>query len=219
MAVNDIYLSRLHFENPTGVASSGLYFRETSPDTNPDNECQSLADGLHANIVAEVRAVLSDDWFFAGITVEKVFGDPRPQYERTGKDALGLAAGTEGGPGLPANQSIQLDLLQVLFTARQHGKMFIPGIPEAQSNGNTLKTAYQNGAVSNLAAALKLQVNAPSDTGVWAPGVISAKIRDAALPAKDWANAFAPLIDITINGIIARQRRRTTRARGISSIA
>jgi len=219
MAIGDIFLLRSHFENPSGHGSFGLYFREVAANTTTFDECKDLADGFHTACVAAFRNALSDDWFFAGLTVEKVFGEARPAYEREGKDGGGLAAGVIVGPGLPANNAVMFEVSQETFSTKSNGRLNMPGIPESQSSVGTLASAYVTTQLAQLATFMEQHVNSPADDGVWEPGVISAKVRDVALPAKDWAGAFAPSTNIQPSSIIAIQRRRQTKVKGFSSVA
>jgi hypothetical protein len=137
-------------------------------------------------------------------------------YLRETKDAGGLSAGKIAGPGLPANNSIQFNLFQDTFGAQHHGRVNMPGIPESKASGGRLDTAYLVTEVAALAAVLLPLIGGLLD-GIWVPGVISAKRRDVAPPAKDWVAAFAPITSIEATSIISRQRRRTTKARGFAT--
>ena len=219
MAVGDIFLTRFNFENPSGQGSMGMYHRETAIVTSEDS-CRMIADALHAACGDEVLAALSDDWYWAGIEVRKVFGDPRPVYLRETKDAGNLAAGKIAGPGLPANNSVQFDLIQTTFSARSHGRMNLPGIPESNASGGRLSTAYLSTQLTALAATLIAELVEPAaGAGRWEIGVISSKVRDAALPAKNWSGAFAPCVAINPISIISRQKRRASKVRGFSTVA
>lgn len=217
MAVGDIFQARFHFENPSGAGSMAYYLRETA-EVGGDDASKLIADALHLAVGDEVLAALSDDWYWSGIEVSKVHGDPRPVYLRETKDGGGLSAGKIAGPGLPANNSVQFDLIQTTFGARSHGRMNMPGIPESQASGGRLASAYLSTQLTSLAAGV-LATLADGLGGTWEPGIISAKVRDLALPAKDWVGAFAPAVAIVPTSIISRQRRRTSRVRGFATTA
>jgi len=208
--IDDIFSAQIHFEDPSGASSTRLYYQQTANNTAGALDCRILAEALEAALAGDLVAALSDDFWFTGITVRKVYDDPEPKWLVTGNPQQGLRP----GPGLPSNNCINLALNQGTFPVRSNGRMFLPGIPEADTNVGVLASAYQAAQVTDLADTLASQVVALSDTGTWDPGIISQKVLNLTPPLKDWAGAFAFITSISVNPIIAIQRRRTTRVVG-----
>lgn len=231
MALDDIFQARFHFETPSGKAGCGLYYRETTANASNPDTCLDLANALHASIVGAMRDILADTFYFTGIEVNQMHptvavtavNPPNLVRQRATRpkacvtvDGPGqIGTHTPAGVGLPANNSVQFDLIQNTFGLRSNGRLNIPGIPETQSAGGNLIAGYVT-TCNVLAAALALPQTSPSDIGVWEPVVVSAKIRDAAGPGnpKDWTTSIAPITDIQTNPIIAIQRRRQTEVVG-----
>lgn len=208
--VDDIFKATFHFEDPSGASSCGAYYQQTADNGSTDYDTFKLAEALEAALAGPITDVLSDDFWFSGVRVRKVYDVPQNQF----LDTTNPQTGTQLGPGLPSNNCILLDLNQSSFPIRSNGKMYFPGIPEAKSNVGVLDVTYHNTEVNALATALTLPVAAVGDTGVWSIGVISQKVLNLVPPEKDWAGAFAFVTSISANPIIAIQRRRTTRVIG-----
>jgi len=208
--IDDIFSAQIHFEDPSGASSVRLFYQQTVANSGGAFDARILAEALEAAIAPDLVATLSNDFWFTGITVRKHYDDPEPKWLVTGNPQQG----TRTGPGLPANNCLLFRLNQATFPVKSNGRIFIPGIPEPDSNVGVLEAAYQAGACTDLADTLMTTVTALSDVGEWEPGVISQKILNAAPPAKDWPGAFAFLTSISVDPIIAIQRRRTTRVVG-----
>jgi len=229
MAIADIFAARLHFETPSGKASTGLYFRESSTNASIPFATVDLAESLIATLTAPVRAMLSDDYYFTAISVRKAhptsavaaLAPPNTVSNRSdepyaiktvdGPGQVGLAS----GPGLPANNTVQFDLEQSTFSLQSNGKMNFPGIPEVSTTIQGLDPAYV-ALCDAVAAQLALPQTSISDGGVWDPVVISAKVRDAlgVGNAKDWETSPAIITAVKTNPIIAIRRSRTTEVVG-----
>lgn len=231
MAAGDIFLSRFHFENPSGRASAGLYFRETTPNGSNLDTCSDIAEGLETKLRDQLLACLSSDWEFTAISVDQVHptatrtpisgGGANYQKALTAKvvrtmgDQTGNFNGGASEPALPAGNAVQLDLIQNTLGISRNGRFNFPGIPESQTAGPSLITAYVT-ICQTFADLLATVVNSPGDVGVWEPVVVSAAIRDAlgAGNPKDWVSSILPITDVQVNPIIAIQRRRATKVRG-----
>jgi hypothetical protein len=213
MAADDIYSVKLYFEAPSGVATCGLYYQETVGVTSIENECATLGVAWEDKLGALVLDVMSDEWEFPCIIVNKLTGLPKPRVriDRT------LLPGTRVNTALPANNALQFNLSQALFSPRSNGKIYLPPPPEEDQTDGVLKAAYSNGPVAALTTELGQTIpELAAGTGVFQLGVISAQIRDAALPFKDWDGAFADVLNVSSQGIIATARRRQTRVMGWS---
>jgi len=225
MAANDVYRAQFHFEMPSGKASCGLFYRESTPNAVLTDNPKDIANALHLGIVAAMRAILSSETWFTAIRVDKVhptitataLPPSNQDYERASEPP---SIKTVDGPGqvglnaanaLPSNNTIQLDLEQTTFSLRSNGRMNVPGIPEGVTTGANLDVGYI-ATCETLAAFLELPLTSQTDTGVWDPCVVSAKVRDILGPGqpKDWIGSIAPITRIRVNPIIAVQRGRTT---------
>ena len=225
MAIADVYHARLHFETPSGKASTGLYYREATANVSTAFNTVDLAESMIATLTAPVIAMLSDDFFFSAIAVRKVhpteaiaaLAPPNLVSNRSEEpyaiktvDAPGQA-GTNSGPGLPSNNTVQFDLEQSTFGLQSNGKMNFPGIPEVQTTGGGLDAGFI-ALADVVAAALALPQTSVADAGVWDPVVVSSKVRDLAGPnnPKDWIGSIAPIDDVKVSPIISIRRSRTT---------
>lgn len=231
MAAGDIFFARFNFENPSGKASAGIYFREVTPNATNLDTTSDIAEGLDTKLAGELRDCLSSDWELPSIEVSQVHptaavtpivgGGPdyqkalTPKVIRTLTPQAGNFNGGATEPALPAGNAVQLDLLQSTLSITRNGRFNFPGIPESQSDGPNLIQAYVT-ICQTFADLLATVVNSPGDAGVWEPVVVSASIRDAlgAGNPKDWISSILPIDDIQVNPIIAIQRRRATKVRG-----
>lgn len=231
MAIGDIFLAKFNFENPSGKASAGCYFRETTPNATNIDTTSDIAAGLDTKLADELRDCLSSDWELPSIEVSQVYptvtvtpitgGGPNyqkapvPKVIRTLDPQTGNFNGGATEPALPAGNAVQLDLLQSTLSIRRNGRFNFPGIPESQTTGGSLNQAYVT-ICQTFADLLATVVNSPLDAGVWEPVVVSASIRDALGVGnpKDWISSILPIDDIQVNPIIAIQRRRATKVRG-----
>ena len=208
--VDDIFRATFHFEDPSGASSCGCYYQQTVDNGATDYDTFKLAQALETVLAPPIVAMLSEDFWFAGVTVNKVYDVAQNKYLSSANPTVG----TQTGPGLPSNNCILFSLEQMTFPLKSNGRMFWPGIPEPQSNVGVLEVAYYNAEVNDLAVALRAPVAAVGDSGIWNLGVISQKVLNLTPPIKDWPGAFAFVTGITPNPIIAIQRRRTTKVIG-----
>jgi len=213
MAADDIFRVKVYFELPTSAGSYALYYRETVEATGTDIDTQLLGAAFATHMGTTIRDMLSDDCHQPMITCEKLDGTiKQPRVDIDNTTTVGLAA----GPSLPNNSALNLELNQGTFSARSNGRIRIPGVPEPSTNGPTITAAYQTGPVAAFVAKLvQLIPELSAGPGRWQLGVISAKVRDAALPFKDWDGAFAPVTGMQMNTIIGILMSRKTRAEGV----
>lgn len=213
MAADDIFRVEVNLEAPSGRASFGVYYRETVPNTGPTTDTETLADSFDLAISQTIINLLSDDWKYPSFIVSKQVLNPVEKFIFN----RAVQAGDITGPSLPANNAALFALHQSTFGARSDGRIFVPGIPESATAVGVLTAAHLTTVIDAFASALvQILAEVSAGAGRWEPGVISAKVRDVALPAKDWDGAFAPIDSITPSPIIATQRRRQTRVLGRS---
>lgn len=211
MAADDIYRVTMHFENPTGHSSSSLYYQETVARSGAGTDVQVLGRSFTTVMRDLIRQCLGSDWEFPATITEKITGSKEAKFREDHTAATGLASGTS----LPANNALLFGLQQGLFPPRSNGKLYLPGVPEGQTTVGNINGGFVTSAMLPLAAAIAAALPEESaGTGVYVAGVISAKVRDLALPAKDWMGAFAPIIAVSTNTIVATQKRRQTRVLG-----
>ena len=213
MAEDDLYKVDVQLEAPSGNASFGVYYHETVDRDGASNDTETLADAFDADVSTAIINVLPTDWKYPSFIVSKVYNDPVEKFLFNNA----IQVGDVSGPSLPANNAAVMTLHQSTFSPKSDGRIFIPGVAEVVTNVGVLTAGHLNGVLLALADALiggLTQVSAGA--GRWELGVISAKVRDVALPAKDWDAAFAPVTSITRNPIIGTQRRRQTKVRGRS---
>jgi len=210
MAVNDIYRLQIHYEGVAGAASTGLYYREKVLVTANGLGNQSLVLSFITTLSLALRNILVDDWSLSAIQSSKVFDEPDP----TDQDAPATQTGVRAGSPLPSDNRILLKLFQTTFPRTSDGRMYLPGISEADTDVGKLLQAFIDGPLTALVSALQADLSESGGTGVWEPGVISAKVRDATPPTKNWSAAFAPIIAVQGWPVIARQVRTRTKVLG-----
>lgn len=210
MAINDIYRVQYHYQGVAGGASTGLYFRETALATANGLGNQSLVLSLIAFHSIALRGVLSDDFELSAIQASKVFDNPDPTHQ----DSPSTQVGTRLGTPLPSDNCILLQLFQATFPRTSDGRMYLPGISETDTTVGKLLQTFIDAQLATLVSVLQAPVNESGGTGIWEPGIISAKVRDAVPGVKNWPAAFAPIIGIQGWPVIARQVRRRTKVFG-----
>lgn len=211
MSLNDIYRVTTHYELPTSAASWSVYYKETIDASGGDIDTQILAEAYSVHIAAEILAMLSQDCAQPAITCEKVFGIPEAKHVVS----HGTQTGLRPTDALPSNCSAVIALIQATFLPRSNGRIFVPGIAEGDTDSGVLSTVFLSTVVTPFIVKLVAIIDELSaGTGRFTPGVISAKVLNAAPPAKDWAGAFAPLTAVSGNTIIGIMRKRATRAVG-----
>lgn len=211
MSSDDIYLASFHFENPSGASSFRLYYQEEAVRSGIGTDTQVFANSLDDKLTPSIRALISDDFLFTTIVVQKVSGDREAKWETH----IETQAGLQPGPGLPANNSILVILSQGLFGPKHNGRIFIPGIAEGDTVVGNLTSDFQTTVFQDFVDEIKVQLEEESaGTGRWNLGVINGLILNSSPPIKDWQSAFSQVTSVTGSPIIASQKRRQTKVRG-----
>lgn len=211
MAATDIYEVKLHFEAPSGYATSRFYVQETEQRSTVGTDTSVVAESIDDWMGAEVLAVMSDDWSFPSIEVNKV----SPRDTQRFRFDRAVKVGLKIGPALPANNAIVMSLSQGTFSAKHNGRIYLPPPAEVETLVSVLRTTFINIECTQLAAQLNLTIpETDTGTGRYDVGVINVQVLDSSPPIKDWQNAFAIVTSVTCKPIIATQKRRQTKVRG-----
>lgn len=210
MAAEDIYRLDVHMIGPQRPAQWGVYYQETLPSTFGPGPNLSLAVSFAAHILTLLKDLTSDQWMTTAFEVSKKTGDPDARMLQ----GVINGEGTVATPALPADNAILIQIFQSLYSKRSNGRVYIPGIAEADTVGGLLEQAYLTGPSQAFINQLALPVPEQTGTGQWELGVVSQKILNAAPPFKDWDAAFSPITGMTTSPVIARQVRRRTRRLG-----
>lgn len=211
MAADDIYEVKMHFEAPSGYATSRFYIQETVARSTAGTDTQVAADSVHTHMGSEVLAVMSDDWKFPSMEVNKVDPLNTPRWREDRSTPIGLRL----GPALPANNSMIINLSQSLFSAKHNGRVYLPPPAEGDTTVSVLQSAFLLGVFNDLVNKFTAEIlEVSAGAGRYVVGVVNTSIRDLALPAKDWQGAFSQVIGASGNPIIATQKKRQTRVRG-----
>jgi hypothetical protein len=211
MSLNDIYRVTTHYELPTSAGSWSVYYKETIDASGGDIGTQILAEAYSVAIAAETLDLLSQDCAQPAITCERVFGIPEAKYVVS----HGTQVGTRPSDSLPSNCAAIVQMIQNTFLPKSNGRIFIPGIAENDTDSGVLSLSFLTNQITpfiNKLVAVVAELSA--GTGRFVPGVISAKVLNAAPPAKDWAGAFAPLTATAGSTILGIMRKRATKAIG-----
>lgn len=211
MSVTDIYEVKFHFEAPSGYATTRFYVQETVQRSTVGTDTSVVGSSVDAHMGPEVLGILSDDWTFPAIEVNKV--SPR-DTQRFRHDRASIV-GDKTGPSLPANNAIIYGLSQSEFSARHNGRLFFPPPAEVETTVSLLRNTFLIAEVKNLENQLNaLIAEVDAGDGRYAIGVINTEVLDSSPPIKDWQNAFAVVTTVSARPIIATQRRRQTKVRG-----
>lgn len=211
MAVNDIYEVKMHFEAPSGYATSRFYVRETVQRSTIGTDTSVVGASVDAHIGPEVLEIMSDDWSFPSIEVNKV--SPR-DTQRFRHDRASIVGG-KAGPSLPANNAIVYGLSQGTFDARHNGRIFFPPPAEVETTVSLLRNTFLIAEATNLENQLTTLIpEVDAGDGRYAIGVINTLVLNSSPPIKDWQNALALVTSVSVRPIVARQSRRQTKVRG-----
>lgn len=216
MALNEIYRVTNHYELPTSAASWSIYYREKVAGSTGFIGTERLGDAWFVHFGTTIVDMLSGDCSHPQTVTERVWEDGEAKHKVNHAAQIGVIP----GPSLPNNNAVSISLAQSTLPPKHNGSLFLPGIPESQTNvGNVSQTYFD----TELAAFLiKLVLDVPelsAGTGVWEPIVISAQIRDLPVPPipKDWPGAVLPITSVMANPRIGILRKRKTRAVGRST--
>jgi len=211
MAQDDIYQVSAHFENPSGASSFRVYYQEDAVRSGIGTDTQIVAQAFDDKITPSLRGIMATDFDFVSIVCHKVSGASEAKF----RTDVTTSAGLRPGPSLPANNAFLIGLAQGLFTARHNGRIFIPGVPEADTFTGNLDPAFQSAQLQAFVDAIAAVLAEESGgTGRWRIGVINGLILNASPPIKDWQSAFSAVVTVSGSPIIAGQKRRQTRVRG-----
>jgi hypothetical protein len=213
MTTDDILSCDFHLEGPSSAASFKLYFQQTV-DQLTGSAPFRLADAAVDKMNVPLRDILSDEWFFSGVTVRKHAVGVEPAFSGTASIVNNDTQGQLVGTALPANNAIVIAISQGAHSAKHDGRIFVPGIPEVVTSGGTLDPAFSSGVLQTFVDAIGSSWISSPDGATFEVGVINRSILDAAPPAKDWEGAFSFATFITARQIVGIQRRRTTKVRG-----
>ncbi len=210
MPADDIYSVVTQYELPSGHASFKVYLEQNVDHTQVDNSNMILADAWDTHFGTTLLDLLADDCWLVGTTVTQHTGNPVATF----KFDNSVQVGTRPGPSLPNNNALQVSIKQSTLGRKHDGRIYIPGVPEPDSNVGVLKVTYAATQLAAFVTKLSTQiVETSAGAGRWSIGVINQTILNAAGPGnpKDWEGAFAVSSGITGHVIIATQRRRQTK--------
>jgi len=210
MAADDIYTVVAQYELPSGYASWKLTYEQNINATATDNSNVVFADAFFTHFGTSIIDLLADDCSQPGFTVRKMTGDPEGAFRHDNVTQVGQRT----GPSLPNNNCIQVSIQQSRAGRKHNGRIYVPGIPEPDSNVGVLKVAYAAAQMAAFVTLLSTQIVEPSaGAGRWSLGVIDQFILNVPPPEnpRDWEGAYAVASGITGHVIIATQRRRQTK--------
>lgn len=116
-----------------------MFFRtkETSPRNSAEIEVADLGSELTAWFVNNVKAFANVGWSPIQSVCKVMAGDLPYQYIVNFVNQFGAIA----GEGLPPHDSALISLYTPFHGKRLHGRLFVPGISEADQNGGVLTGA------------------------------------------------------------------------------
>lgn len=216
MTINEIYRVTNHYELPTSAASWSMYYREKVAGDTGFIGTERLCEAFSVHFGTTLIDMLSGDCSQPSLVCERVWEDPEAKHIINNAVQIGVIP----GPSLPNNNAITIQLGQSALPPKHNGSIFLPGIPESETNvGNLSQTYYDTEIAAFL---IKLVQDIPelsAGSGIWEPIVISAQIRDIPEPPvpKDWPGAVLPVTNVLASPIIGIMRKRKTRAIGRST--
>lgn len=211
--IGDIFSVTVNIGCPQSAASFICWYRETVTKDSFTFATEGLAEAFEARLDTPLRNIMADDFNVPSFTCRKHFQLQEPKFRLPNE----VQAGQRPGPGLPANNALVVSLAQGTFPAKSNGRIFIPGLAEADTDVGIIDAAMQI-LVELFTDALLPPLNEPSPgNGVWELGVISQKVLRVPDAPPDWPGAFAPVTAISTSPIIQTQRRRQTKIIGQSA--
>ena len=180
-------------------------------------------------MVPELLACLADDVRLPVVQARHVARDNGDNVKLTYERDIQPAAGLELGPSLPNNCAMMIKFTQSIFPKTTIGKLFLPGVPEAQTDRNILLAAFVNGPVTALVAKLQSPITSTPQGGSWQPVVRSFKAYYAPIqawkdggeigprPDPDWYGSISNVVSASLGPAIRHQKRRGTKVRGMAA--
>jgi hypothetical protein len=214
MAVGDIFRMTQFYELPTSAASWSLYYHETVLGSTGFIATEQLGEALFVHFGTTIIDMLSADCNNPSMQTERVFSVSQAKHIIQHAVQIGVRP----GPSLPNNNSLVVNLEQATLPRKNNGSIRLPGIPEADTNVGNLDQVYFDTQITAFLQKVVLTVSELSaGDGRWEPIVISATVRDIALPAKDWAGAKMPVTGVSASPIIGILKKRATKVHGRST--
>lgn len=211
--IGDIFSVQVNIGCPQSAASFTLWYRETATVDQHDFGTEAIAEAWHDETDVSLRAFMADDYNVVSFTARKHFQLQEPKF----RFPNAVQAGSRPGPGLPANNAIVVSLAQGTFPAKSNGRIFLPGLAEADTDVGVIDAAMQI-AVQTFMDQIATGLDEPSPgTGHWELGVISQIVLRVPNAPPDWPGSFAPVTALSSSPILQTQRRRTTKIVGQSA--
>lgn len=208
MAHGDVYRVQIQLALPDAPGTITFHYQQINATDRGIVGSEALAQAWSDQMNTPFRNLLAFGVVWGGVYVRKLgFPQEPPGYRIVQKWGF-----RPNDDVLPANNALLLNIGQSVFSSARNGRIWIPGIREFESEGNTWKTSYFNGPVAAFSSALIADVAETPNAGLWRLGVLSLKYLQS--NPGDEAGAFATATSIHASRIIATQRRRTTKRRG-----
>ena len=239
MAADDLFHLEFCVRTPEGYASSGLYYMQSNANDGYQFSTHALCDAWVENCVPLLRAMLSDDVDVQGVRARQVHSDAAAVYDpahlRTASSGAGSTAGLIAAPALPSILPLILTIVQSANGAKGNGRIFVSGIPEDQTTGNSANGAYLDGVVQAFCDSLGLTdataLKVTGDTAEFKLGVLSAKGAYAPIqswidggqigpkPGRDYGGAFVDATQVFGNALISKKKLRATKVWGGATLS
>jgi hypothetical protein len=108
---------------------------------------------------------------------------------------------------MPANSPIVFQLLQVLFSPKSNGQVWMSGVPADKTVGGTLLGTYSDGVVKDIRDNLIVNVEEqPSGDGLWRLVVLSRKFLET--DPTNFVDASAAVVGATHDVNLGMMRSR-----------
>jgi len=208
MANGDLFRAQVRMNVSQSPASFFLGYVETSsnpPATQDSTGALAIAVAQQLN---GLTTVLSEQTQIEAVRVRLVGGTAQPPSTNYLVDVNGAVS----GQALPATKAVLISHKQQQTNIRSNGKTYLPGTPEAGTEGDRLIGGGLEAIVKNVFdSLLSLTVNVGGDQYDYTM-VILQRAQGGGPPANAW-----PVTSNSVSSILYNQARRRTREFGLSA--
>lgn len=202
---NDTYQVRIVGRIEGQETNNILYFRCVSGQGD-DDVALHLIQALLQCVIDNLLPVLTSAWTLERIVWKKVFPQLGPEIISVPQ---GQAAGAGPSAALPSFASVVFSIRTQFGGRSKRGRMYLPGIPEAATNGSAIDPtgAFWAGLIGfALCFISKFVTGDPPGSNQWQSMVYSRKLGGSTFPLGN--NGFEAVTEFVPNSLLGTTRSR-----------
>jgi len=205
MALNDLFRVRFRANVAKQPCNHTLHWRQDNSGTVPTDDAVLALSQLLATPMANWQFPFGNDYTFEGWDVSKLDGDPlAPRSVYTNN-----VVGTQTSQSLPAFKCALVRLTQIETMAKHNGRVFLSGVGEDATTGNTITSAVIINGINSLFVGLRDLSGSVGGVN-WAFKMVVVEQR----PPGGGPYTHHDVGPVQCQSIIYSQRRRMTRENG-----